>query len=83
MSEPKIDKHKFHRRVDNLICNWSMLMSHPFTEVELNSLVDMLGDDFKLQASGIHAAGVRAGKALAALDVTQNENVSQNHQEKK
>lgn len=32
-------------RVDKLICNWSLMNSHSFTESELNSLVDLIGDE--------------------------------------
>lgn len=60
----KIDPLKFHKRVDKLICNWTLLMGHSFTEQELNSLVDILGDDFKMQAINIHKHGVKAGKVL-------------------
>lgn len=67
MGESKIDELRFHKRVDELVCAWSMMNMHGFTEAELNSLVELLGDDFKQQAVKIHAAGVRAGKQLAAL----------------
>lgn len=63
--ESKVDPMKFHRRVDELVCNWSLMTGHAFSEQELNSLVDLLGDDFKAQAVKIHAHGVRAGKILA------------------
>ena len=72
MTEEEMKSDKFHRRVDELICNWSTLMQHPFTEEELNSLVDLIGDDIKLQAIKIHACGVRAGKVIESIQSAPN-----------
>lgn len=65
--ERKIDSLKFHKKIDELICNWSMSMIHDFSEHELNSLVDMLGDYFKNEAVQIHKHGVHVGKQIAIL----------------
>ncbi len=65
--ENKIDPMKFHKRVDELICGWSTIHGHSFKEEELNSLVHLLGDDFKSQAVKIHASGVSAGKKLGVM----------------
>lgn len=62
------DELKFHRRVDELICGWSMLHTKDFKEDELNSLVDLLADDFKSQTVKIHANGVRVGKELNNIE---------------
>lgn len=63
----KIDDQKFHRRIDELICNWPVMMNDAFTEQELNSLIDLLGDDFKIQVVKIHAHGVHVGKELQKI----------------
>jgi hypothetical protein len=68
MEEIKVDPLKFHRRVDELVCNWSMMTGHSFTEQELDSLIDILGNDFKDQSVKIHANGVRVGKELAKYE---------------
>jgi hypothetical protein len=36
-------------RIDALICGWSTLWQHSFTEQELDSLVDVLADEFDRQ----------------------------------
>ncbi len=36
------------QEVDALICGWSQMMNHSFTEEELNSLVDLIAE--KLEA---------------------------------
>ena len=66
MNEEK-DGNKFHRRVDELICNWSMMTMHSFKEEEINSLVDLIADDFKKQAKEIFSVGVKTGKTLAGI----------------
>lgn len=63
MSEVKlIDAQK---RIDKLICNWSMASGHAFTEDNLNSLVDMIAD---YHFAALDQAQAESARLRAALE---------------
>lgn len=85
MTIEEADTMKTNRRVDELICGWSMMTGHSFKEEELNGLVDLLADDFKAQLVKTHAHGVRAGKQLnkiAILEMLRSEQAKHHGKEK-
>lgn len=43
--EPVKENKMTLERADKLICGWSMLTGHSFTELELNSLVELISSD--------------------------------------
>ncbi len=49
-------------RVDELICGWSMMTGHSFSEVELNSLVDLISQETEKGVKSEGPTGMKCPK---------------------